>query len=82
MGSIIDYPIGATITVDAEVSDQQCGPGLHVFLHGLRPEWFGYCPANHDLMPIDVEVHREDICFAGYPGAINKIRVKKLKVLT
>ena len=79
--NIINYPIGKIITADdAQISDQQCGPGLHVFRPGLRPEWFGL--ENNNLICIEVKVMSEDICFAGLPTMDAKIRVKKLEVLT
>jgi hypothetical protein len=68
----------------AEISDQQCGVGLHIFRVGIRPEFIGFiglCDANHALVCLEVEVKREDVCFGGLPGNDMKLRVKKLKVL-
>ena len=73
-GSIIGEP-------KAEISGEQCGVGLHVLRFGYRPEWVGLCEANHDYIPLRVEVQTKDICFAGIPTMDIKLRVKKLKVL-
>ncbi|MCI0560726.1 MAG: hypothetical protein MN733_19760 [Nitrososphaera sp.] len=82
-GEPIAYPIGGILEVkDAIASDQQCAPGLHVMRYGHRPEWYGLCEADHDLMAIDVEVASADILFAGLPTMDAKLRVRKLKVLT
>ena len=82
-GTPIKYEVGAVIEEPkAQISDQQCSVGLHVLRYGFRPEWAGLCGANHNLIPLDVEVASEDICFAGLPTMDIKIRVRKLKVLT
>jgi len=81
-GETIKYEKGAIIEVDdAKISDQQCGPGLHVLRFGLRPQWFGLCPPNHDLIHLRVEVCSNDICFGGLPTMDSKLRVRKLRVL-
>ena len=74
-GNVIEEP-------DAIICDQQCAIGLHVLKRGHRPEWAGLCGANHALIPLDVKVASEDICFAGLPTMDMKLRVKKLEVLT
>ncbi|MCI0563854.1 MAG: hypothetical protein MN733_35715 [Nitrososphaera sp.] len=82
-GECIAYPIGGILEVkDAVASDRQCASGLHVLRYGHRPEWYGLCEADHDLMAIDVEVASADILFAGLPTMDAKLRVRKLKVLT
>jgi carbonic anhydrase/acetyltransferase-like protein (isoleucine patch superfamily) len=79
---VIQYEIGKTMSVpEAQVSDQQCDVGLHVFRVGIRPEFVGLCGPKHDLVCLEVEVKREDVCFGGLPGNIEKLRVKKIKVL-
>ena len=81
-GQPLYYPIGVVVEVpDAVISDQQCGPGLHVMRLGYRPEWMGLCGADHSLIALHVEVASEDILFAGTPGNDAKIRVRKLRVL-
>ena len=78
----IQYKIGETLKEPmAVISDQQCGIGLHVFRPGIRPEFSGLGDPDHNLVCLEVEVNREDICFGGLPGNSDKIRVKKLKVL-
>jgi len=83
-GTVIRYPVGAVIEcAEAVVSDQQCGPGLHVFRRGYRPEWAGLCDPEHEYIAIDVAVQcPEDLCFAGLPGNDAKLRVRKLTVQT
>jgi len=82
-GHQLDYTVGKVICArGAKKSDQQCARGLHVFEYGHRPEWYGYCSANHTLIPIDVEVETKDILFGGLPFQRGKIRVRKLKVLS
>jgi hypothetical protein len=79
---IIKYERGAIIEVpEAQVNDQQCASGLHVFRFGQKPEWHGLCGANHELIPLTVRVYWEDICFAGLPTMDAKLRVRKLEVL-
>ena len=81
-GTKLHYAQGAVISVpDATVSDQQCAPGLHVLRLGHRPEWYGLCGANHDYIPLTVEVKSEDILFAGLPTMDGKLRVRELVVL-
>lgn len=77
----IKYEFGATIEADGKADDQQCGPGLHVFRLGERPEWHGLCEANHDLIAVKVRVKSEDILFAGLPTMDAKLRVRRLEVL-
>ena len=79
--SKIAYPVGATIAEPtAQISDQQCAAGLHVFRYGYRPEWVGL-GEGEELIEIHVKVASEDICFAGLPGNDAKLRVRKLEVL-
>ena len=74
------YEIGTTVEEPRSVvSDQQCGTGLHVFRPGILPEFVGLNSEN--LICLEVEVKREDICFGGLPGNDMKLRVKKLKVI-
>ncbi len=81
-GTPLHYPPGAIVeATDAVVSDQQCAPGLHVLEHSHRPEWYGLCGTDHDLIPITVEVASEDICFAGVATMRGKLRVRRLRVL-
>ena len=81
-GNPIEYSKGAIIKEPAAtVSDQQCDVGLHVLRSGYRPEWAGLCGADHELICLRVEIHREDVCFGGLPTMDNKLRVKRLKVL-
>jgi len=81
-GTPLHYPTGAVVEAEgAVISDQQCGPGLHVLRPGYRPEWCGLCGADHDLIPLTVEVKSEDILFAGLPTMGVKIRVRRLRVL-
>jgi len=78
----IKYEQGAIITEpNAQISDQQCGIGLHVLRSGYRPEWLGLCSADHDYIPLTVRVKSEDICFAGLPTMDAKVRVRRLEVL-
>ena len=82
-GTQLKYEKGTIVEVpEAEVSDQQCGIGLHVLRYGYRPEWAGLCEANHGLIPLDVKVMSGDICFAGLPTMDIKIRVRRLEVLS
>ncbi len=81
-GTPLHYPVGATMDSTGTASDQQCAPGLHVLRQGHRPEWYGLCSPDHNLIAVDVEVRSEDILFAGLPTNEGKFRVKKLKVLT
>src|SRR3990167_7185482 len=57
-GVPLHYSLGSVVEAgsNAVVSDRQCAPGLHVMRYGQRPEWWGLCDANHDLIKIDVEV--------------------------
>jgi hypothetical protein len=81
-GTPVKYEKGKTISVkDAEVSDQQCAPGLHVLRYGYRPEWCGLCDAKHNLICLRVEVQSNDILFGGLPTMDAKLRVRRLKVL-
>ena len=81
-GVPIPYPVGTVVECpEAQVSDQQCGVGLHVLRFGYRPEWAGLCPTDHSFIPLKVSVMPEDICFAGMPGNDTKIRVRKLTVM-
>ena len=82
-GTPVKYEKDAIIEEPAaQVSDQQCAVGLHVLRRGYRPEWCALCESDHHLIPLDVEVAAEDICFAGLPGNDAKLRVRKLKVLS
>jgi len=82
-GTPLKYELGAHLEVpDAVANDQQCAPGLHVLEHGHRPEWYGLCGANHNLLSIDVRVKTADILFGGLPTMTGKLRVKALDVLT
>jgi hypothetical protein len=74
--------VGAVIEADGEASDQQCDSGLHVFRVGVRPEWHGLCEPDHDLVMVEVEVDGDDILFGGMPGNMDKLRVRRLRVLT
>ena len=79
---IAKYSIGEEIIEPkAIISDQQCDVGIHVFRPGIRPEFDGLYPPDHNLICLEVEVDRDDICFAGLPGNDMKLRVKKLKVI-
>jgi hypothetical protein len=81
-GREITYAKGAIIEEpDAVTSDQQCAAGLHVFLLGHRPEWYGLNLEGLELIPLTVEVDVDDICFAGLPTMFGKLRVRKLEVL-
>jgi len=81
-GTPLRYEVGAKVEVpDVVRSDQQCAPGLHVLLYGHRPEWYGLCEADHDLLALTVEVAAEDILFAGVATMIGKVRVRALTVL-
>lgn len=78
-GTPLLYEVGKRITVDdAIASDQQCAEGLHVLERGHRPEWYGLCSADHDLISIDVEVKTDDILFGGLPTMTGKYRVRSL----
>ncbi|MEA3363939.1 MAG: hypothetical protein U9Q61_11815, partial [Thermodesulfobacteriota bacterium] len=76
----LKYDDGAIVEVpDAEVSDVQCGVGIHVFQIGYKPEWVGHL--YYDATPKLVRVRSEDICFAGYPGDLSKLRVRRVEVI-
>ena len=77
-GSQRVYEIGKRIIDGGERDDQQCAPGLHVMLPGVRPEWLGYCSPDHDLVALLVEVRTKDILFAGWSGCAEKFRVSSL----
>ena len=79
--SIVEYPKGAIVETEGQADDQQCAPGLHVFRFGERPEWYGLCKPDHDLIPLRVKVRSEDILFAGLPTMDAKLRVRRLEVL-
>ncbi len=82
-GTPLEYKKGTIMEeTKAEVNDQQCSVGLHVLRRGYRPEWAGLCEANHNLIPIEVKVYSEDICFAGIPTMDMKITVRKLEVIS
>jgi hypothetical protein len=79
---VLTYNKGGILEVaHAVVSDQQCAPGLHVLPLNHKPEWYGLCEANHELIALTVEVDSADICYAGIGPSVGKVRVKKLKVL-
>jgi len=81
-GTAVEYPDGAVVEADDAIqSDQQCAAGLHVLQFGHRPEWYGLCPASHDLIPLIVRVASEDILFAGVATMCGKLRVRKLTVV-
>jgi len=80
-GTKLTYPVGTICETVGVVSDQQCGPGLHVLRMGYRPEWVGLCPADHDLICLHVRVRVEDVLFAGLPTMDAKLRVRRLEVL-
>ena len=80
-GTPLHYSSGAIIESKGIVSDQQCAKGLHVLRFRHRPEWYGLCEANHDLIPLTVRVRSEDFLFGGLPTMDGKLRVKKLEVL-
>ena len=63
------------------ISDRQCAVGLHVFRFGYDCRWAGLGSYSDGLIPLDVKVYSEDICFAGLPGNDAKLRVRKLEVL-
>ena len=78
------YKKGSIVKEDGEVSDQQCGKGLHIFRPGYLPEYDGYSSQDNNgdkYICLRVLVKKEDILFAGLPGWDAKWRVKKLKVL-
>lgn len=78
----IIYEKGKTIEeFSADISDQQCANGLHVFRPPYRPEWTGMLPSGHGLICLRVLVKSEDIMFAGLPTMDAKLRVRKLVVL-
>lgn len=80
--SPIQYEIGKIVKEPtAKKSDKQCDKGLHVFRPGIRPEFVGLNQSGENLVCLEVEVDRKDICFGGLPGNCDKLRVKKLKVL-
>ena len=81
-GTPIKYNKGDIIEEKgAEISDQQCAVGLHVFRRGYDPRWVGLGELIDNLNPLDVKVLSEDICFAGLPGNDAKLRVRRLEVL-
>ena len=81
-GTPLKYEIGEVVEVfDCKADDQQCAEGLHVLDRGHRPEWYGLCNADHDYIPLDVEVNTDDFLFGGLPTMTGKYRVRKLKVL-
>ena len=73
-GDVVEAPT-------AEPSDQQCDVGLHVFRVGILPWHCGFGSPDDGLIPKLVEVAVDDICYAGWGGATDKIRVRRLKVL-
>lgn len=78
-GTPIKYEKGIRITVpEAQISDKQCDFGLHILQFGHRPEWYGLCRADHDLIAITVEILVDDLCFAGLPTMDGKLRVRSL----
>ncbi len=81
-GTTLEYRCGAIVEAEGEKNDQQCAAGLHVLRKPYRPEWVGLCDADHNLIPLDVEVRSEDVLFAGLPTMDAKVRVRRLRVLT
>ncbi|MFZ5559332.1 MAG: hypothetical protein ACOZAL_00885, partial [Patescibacteria group bacterium] len=83
-GTCIEYKKGEIIKCNADPDiTKQCAEGLHILRLGHRPEWYGLCKPNHNLIPLTVQVNSEDIVFGGFleTSMFGKIRVKKLKVL-
>lgn len=81
--SQIDYPVGAVIEcADADPACVQCGNGLHVLTIGASPALLGLGSGDDELIPLLVRVRTEDILYAGGQWGSEKLRVRRLEVLS
>ena len=81
--SQIDYPVGAVIEcADADPACVQCGKGLHVLTIGASPALLGLGSGDDELLPLLVRVRAEDIIYAGGQWGYEKLRVRRLEVLS
>ena len=79
----IDYPVGAVIEcADADPACVQCGKGLHVLTIGASPALLGLGSGDDELIPLLVRVRTEDILYAGGCWGSEKLRVRRLEVLS
>ena len=79
----IDYPVGAVIECnDADPECVQCGRGLHVLTIGASPALLGLGSGDDELIPLLVRVRTEDILYAGGQWGSEKLRVRRLEVLS
>lgn len=81
--SHIDYPVGAVVEcADADPACVQCGKGLHVLTIGASPALLGLGIGDDELIPLLVRVRTEDILYAGGQWGSEKLRVRRLEVLS
>ena len=67
---------------DADPACVQCGNGLHVLTIGASPALLGLGRGDDELIPLLVRVRTEDILYAGGQWGSEKLRVRRLEVLS
>ncbi len=67
---------------DAAPACVQCGRGLHVLAIGASPALLGLGNGDDNLIQLLVRVRTEDILYAGGCWGSEKLRVRRLEVLS